>query len=251
MPRLAGKKAVVTGASSGIGRGIALAYAAEGADLVISYNRSAERAAAVVEELRAHGVRATAIQADLADPAAIDRLIGSARDTLGRLDIWVNNAGADILTGAAAEEPDTVKLQRLIEVDLKGTIACCWALAPVMEAQGGGAIINMSWDLCLHGFEGRNPQMFAAVKAGVLGFSRSFARSHAPKLRVNVLGPGWIETAFAEQDMDADYYRARTAEIPVGRFGRPEDVAEAAVFLGSDESAYITGEMIRINGGLV
>ena len=108
----------------------------------------------------------------------------------------------------------------------------------------------MSWDLALHGHEGRNPQMFAAVKAGVLGFSRSFAKSYGPEIRVNVLAPGWIETAFAEDVMDKEYYEARLKDIPVGRFGTPEDVAEVAVFLASDESSYMTGEMIKINGGL-
>ena len=249
LPRLEHKTAVVTGASSGIGRGMALAFAREGAHVVVNYYRSVAKAEATVSEITAQGGRAVAIQADVSNAVDVARLIRDAQTALGRIDIWVNNAGADILTGAGAGFPDLEKLQRLMDVDLKGTIQCCWELAPIMQAQGHGAIINVSWDLALHGFHGRNPQMFAAVKAGLLGFSRSFAKTCAP-IRVNVLAPGWIQTAFAAEVMDQDYYAARIKEIPLGRFGTPEDVAEVAVFLASEESSYITGEMIKVNGGL-
>jgi 3-oxoacyl-[acyl-carrier protein] reductase len=250
MPRLEQKTAVITGASSGIGQGIAQAFAREGAQVVVNYHRSRQEADATVSSIIGLGGRAIAVQADISNRADVESLIKSAQSELGRIDIWVNNAGADILTGQGRAQTDQEKLQRLIEVDLQGTIQCCWAVAPVMQAQGGGAIINMSWDLAIHGFEGRNPQMFAAVKAGVLGFSRSLARSFGPGIRVNVLAPGWIKTAFANDVMDQDYYAARLQEIPLGCFGTPEDVAEAAIFLASDESSYITGEMLKINGGL-
>jgi 3-oxoacyl-[acyl-carrier protein] reductase len=109
----------------------------------------------------------------------------------------------------------------------------------------------MGWDLATHGFEGTNPQIFAATKAGVLGFTRSFAKSVGPEIRVNLVSPGWISTAFAEDHMDAEYRQTRISEIPLARFGRPEDVAAAVVFLASDDSSYLTGEAIKINGGLV
>jgi 3-oxoacyl-[acyl-carrier protein] reductase len=250
MSRLEHKTAVITGASSGIGRGMALVFAREGAHVVVNYNRSSARAEATVAEIEAAGGRAIAIQADVSRPDDVERLVHDARTHLGHIDIWVNNAGADILTGAGAGLSDLEKLQRLMDVDLKGTILCCWAVAPVMQSQGQGVIINMSWDLALHGFEGRNPQLFAAVKAGLLGFSRALAKSCAPRLRVNVLAPGWIQTAFAEDVMEKDYYTARLREIPLGRFGTPEDVATTAVFLASDASSYITGELIKVNGGL-
>ncbi len=250
MPRLEQKTAVITGASSGIGRGIALAFAKEGAEVVVNYNQSKEKAEQLVQEITASGGSAEAIQADISNNQDIERLINEAQTQLGKIDIWVNNAGADVLTGEGAQLDDDAKLQKLCDIDLKGTMQCCWSIAPIMQQQGGGAIVNMSWDLALHGFAGRNPQMFAAVKAGVLGFSRSFAKSYGPEIRVNVLAPGWIETAFAEDMMDKEYYQARLKEIPVGRFGTPEDVAEVAVFLASDESSYMTGEMIKVNGGL-
>ena len=250
MPRLEQKTAVITGASSGIGRGIALAFAKEGAEVVVNYNQSKEKAEQLVQEITASGGSAKAIQADISNRQDIERLINESQTQLGKIDIWVNNAGADVLTGEGAQLDDDAKLQKLIEIDLKGTMNCCWAIVPIMQKQGSGVIVNMSWDLALHGFAGRNPQMFAAIKAGVLGFSRSFAKSYGPEIRVNVLAPGWIETAFAEDVMDKEYYEARLKEIPVGRFGTPEDVAEVAVFLASEESSYMTGEMIKINGGL-
>lgn len=250
MHSLANKTAVVTGASSGIGRAIALACARAGAHVVVNYRRSRDRAESAVGEIMKNGGRAIALQADVGDTEAVTGLLRDAREALGKIDIWVNNAGADILTGTGAALPDPEKLHRLLDVDLKGTMLCCWALAPVMQAQGQGVIINMSWDLALHGFQGRNPQMFAAAKAGLIGFSRSFAKTCAPQVRVNVLAPGWIETAFAAEVMSEDYYAARLKEIPLGRFGTPEDVAAVAVFLASDAASYITGELIKVNGGL-
>ena len=250
MPRLDNKTAVITGASSGIGRAIAIAFAREGAHVVVNYNRSSDKALSIVSGINNSGGRACAIQADVGDSDDIKRLIDIAISEMGRIDIWVNNAGADILTGAGAKLNDHEKLQFLIDVDLRGTIGCCWYLVPVMKAQGHGVIINMSWDMAIHGFKGHNPQMFATVKSGVLGFSRSYASTYGPEIRVNVLAPGWIKTAFADEFMDENYYAARISEIPVGRFGTPDDVAETAVFLASDESSYINGEMIKINGGL-
>lgn len=250
MSRLEQKTAVITGASSGIGRSIALAFAREGAHVIVNYKQSRDKAEALVKEIKSLGGKAVAIQADLGHSDEIQRLINSAQTELGRIDIWVNNAGADILTGSGAQLSDQEKLDWLIDIDLKGTIACCWSLAPIMKDQGHGVIINMSWDLAIHGFQGRNPEMFASVKAGVLGFSRSFAINHGPEIRVNILAPGWIQTTFADEVMNSEYYNARIREIPVGRFGTPEDVAEVAVFLASDEASYITGEMIKINGGL-
>src|SRR3990172_3112641 len=250
MLQLEQKTAVITGASSGIGRSMALAFAREGARVVVNYNNSVARAETVVSEIRSNGGHAVAIQANVGHPDQVENLIRTTQAEFGKIDIWVNNAGADILTGSGAKLSDEEKLHQLIEIDLKGTIACCWALVPVMQGQGRGVIINMSWDLAIHGFHGRNPQMFAAVKAGVLGFSRSFASTYGPVIRVNILAPGWIHTSFTEEMMDRKYYEARISEIPLGRFGTPEDVAEAAVFLGSYASAYMTGEMIKINGGL-
>lgn len=251
MAKLEGKSAVITGASSGIGRAMALAFAREGARLVVNYNQSEGKASALAEEITGLGGEVLPVQANVTDENDVARLVASARNYLDGIDIWVNNAGADILTGAGAELEDAEKLAHLIEVDLKGTMNSCWSVAPLMKERGQGVILNMSWDLSVHGLKGRNPQMFSAVKAGILGFSKSLAWSYAPEVRVNVLAPGWIATAFAEEVMDQDYYEARIGEIPLRRFGKPEDVADAAVFLVSDAAAYITGQVVNINGGLI
>jgi 3-oxoacyl-[acyl-carrier protein] reductase len=251
MKRLNNKVAVITGASSGIGRGIAEAFVEEGADIVVNYLKSKERAESLVEDIINKGRRAIAVQANMADEDDIDRLIEATIEEFGRIDIWVNNAGADILTGTGAAAEIHEKLEHLIEVDLRGTINACWSITPTMQDQGYGVIVNMGWDLATHGFEGTNPQIFAATKAGILGFTRSLAKSVGPEIRVNMVSPGWISTSFAEEHMDDDYYQARIKEIPLARFGRPQDVAAAVVFLASDESSYMTGEAIKINGGLV
>jgi 3-oxoacyl-[acyl-carrier protein] reductase len=248
---LAGLTVLVTGASSGIGRAIALASAAAGADVGITF-RASERSAREVEQLIARsGRRAAVFQLDLADPASIDRVARDVREALDRVDVWINNAGADILTGAAASFGVMEKLDQLLAVDLRGTMLASWAAADLMASQpAGGAIINMSWDHVITGMAGRNPQMFSAVKGGVLSFSKSLARSVAPKVRVNVLAPGWIETAFSAE-ATAAFRRSVAESTPLKRWGTPEDVAHAAVFLASPDSAFLTGQTLYVNGGVV
>jgi 3-oxoacyl-[acyl-carrier protein] reductase len=236
----------VTGASSGIGRAIAEAYAAEGAAVLLTHRDSPDRAREVADTIGA-SVR----QADLTTRDACERLVAEACEELGRVDIWVNNAGADVLTGEAAEWEWERKLDLLLAVDLKGTIACSYAIGEVMRKQeGGGAIVNMSWDQATAGMAGENPQLFSAVKGGVLAFSKSLARTLAPDVRVNVLCPGWIETAFGEH-ADPEFRRSVAASTPLGRWGRPEDVAGAALYLASTEAAFVTGQAINVNGGVV
>jgi 3-oxoacyl-[acyl-carrier protein] reductase len=230
----------VTGASSGIGRAIAEAYAAAGAEVLVTHRASPERADAVAG-------RAHVVQADLATREACERLVAEARERLGEIDVWVNNAGADVLTGAAAQWEWERKLDLLLAVDLKGTIACSYAAAEVM---GEGAIVNMSWDHVTAGMAGENPQLFSAVKGGVLAFSKSLARALAPKIRVNVLCPGWIETSFGEQ-ADREFHDKVAQATPLRRWGRPQDVAEAALYLASPGAAFITGQAINVNGGVV
>jgi 3-oxoacyl-[acyl-carrier protein] reductase len=244
--RLDGVRAVVTGASSGIGAAIAAAFGGAGATVLVTHRDSEHEALAVAEP-----IGALVAQADLRTRDACEALVAQAREQLGGLDVWVNNAGADVLTGAAAEWDWERKLELLLAVDLKGTVACSYAAGAVMGAQsGGGTILNMSWDHVTEGMAGHNPELFSAVKGGVLAFSKSLARSLAPRVRVNVLSPGWIETAFAHQ-ADRDFHRSVEESTPLARWGRPEDVAAAALWLASPEASFITGQAVNINGGVV
>ena len=244
--RLDGVRAVVTGASRGIGAAIAQAFGEAGATVLLTHRDSEREAAAVAEP-----IGALVTQAHLSTRGACEALVGEAGERLGGLDVWVNNAGADVLTGGAAEWDWERKLDLLLAVDLKGTVACSASAAAVMgEQDDGGAILNMSWDHTAAGMAGENPELFSAVKGGVLAYSKSLARSLAPRVRVNVLAPGWIETGFA-READRDFHRSVAESTPLGRWGRPEDVATAALWLASPEAAFITGQTVNVNGGVV
>jgi 3-oxoacyl-[acyl-carrier protein] reductase len=251
---LAGRTVLVTGGSSGIGRSIALAAARAGADVALTFHSNETGGREVERDIRALGRRVFVEQFDLARGGAARALADAARSALGRLDVWVNNAGADILTGSGASLSDIEKLDLLLAVDLRGTIVASWSAAEVLGAQEeGGVIINMSWDHVLTGMAGLNPQLFAAVKGGVLAFSKSLARSVAPRVRVNVLAPGWIETSFGARLKQQDEARGRriAAATPLKRWGTPDDVAGAAVFLASPAGAFLTGQTILVGGGAV
>lgn len=247
---LAGKAALITGASSGIGRAIAVAYAAAGADLVLTYRVNRDGAEETARRARELGRRVEVTRGDVAESGDLDGLAHAARRTFGRVDVWVNNAGADILTGDAARLSNIEKLDRLLSVDLRGTVLASWKAVELMRAQpGGGVILNMSWDHVLSGgMPGDYAQVFCAAKGGVYSFSRALAHSVAPQIRVNVLGPGWVETAYGS-GLDPAVKQRITATIPLGRWGTPEEIAHAAVYLVSDAAGYVTGQMLMINGG--
>lgn len=242
---------LVTGGSSGIGRAIALAAAGAGADVALTYRVNVEGARETERAITAIGRRAAALQFDATNDQSLRALGPAAREALGRIDVWVNNAGADILTGPAASLTAPEKLDLLLGVDLRGTVLASWQAAEILGAQEtGGVIINMSWDHVLTGMAGLNPQMFAAVKGGVLAFSKSLARSVAPRVRVNVVAPGWVATSFGTS-LDEDT-RARVAETtPLKRWGTPGDIAGAVVFLASPAAAFMTGHTLIVGGGIV
>jgi 3-oxoacyl-[acyl-carrier protein] reductase len=246
---LEGKAVLVTGGSRGIGRAIALACAQAGANVALTYRSNARQAEDVAGAVRALGRRAHIMCADISRPEDVATLGPGARDAIGRVDVWVNSAGADILTGEARNLSPIQKLDLLLAVDLRGTVLASWAAVETMRAQGGGGvIINMSWDHVISGMQGEYAQLFCAAKGGVYSFSRALARTVAPEIRVNVLGPGWIETEYGA-GLDPDQKARIVASVPLQRWGTPEDVAYAALFLASDAAAYITGQMLMINGG--
>jgi 3-oxoacyl-[acyl-carrier protein] reductase len=241
----------VSGGSSGIGRAIAVASARAGADVAVTYRVNERGARDVAREIESLGRRARVIRLDLGDPASVSGLGSAVRSTLGGVDAWVNNAGADVLTGPAAALPTTEKLDLLMQVDLRGTVLASWQAAELMTAQeSGGVIINMSWDHVLTGMPGIEAQLFSAVKGGVLAFSKSLARTVAPRVRVNVLAPGWIETAYGTE-VDETIRRQVVASTPLERWGTPEDVAGAAVYLASPAASFVTGQTMLIGGGVV
>jgi 3-oxoacyl-[acyl-carrier protein] reductase len=250
-PALSGRSVLVTGGSSGIGRAIALAAARAGADVVLTYRANVEGARETEHGIASLGRRSAVLQFDASNDESLRALGPAARRALGRIDVWVNNAGADILTGPSASLTATERLDRLLAVDLRGTMLASWQAAEILGAQhDGGVIINMSWDHVLTGMPGHIPQMFAAVKGGVLAFSKSLARSVAPRVRVNIVAPGWIETSFGA-GLDDGARNAVAESTPLKRWGTPGDVAGAVVFLASPAAAFITGHTLVVGGGIV
>ena len=245
-----GMRALVTGSTSGIGRAIALEFASAGADVIVHGRRSMESAQEVVASLLRRGVRAEAIMADLAEPTGCDDLIERAWEVWGGLDVVVNNAGADTLTGAAAKWTFEQKLEMLWSVDVRATMRLSRELGRRMKAASGGVILTMGWDQAETGMEGDSGELFAATKGAVMCFSRSLALSLAPEVRVHCLAPGWIRTAWGDGASTAWQERVRR-ETPLECWGTPEDVARAARWLASPGAKYLDGQIVRINGGAV
>jgi NAD(P)-dependent dehydrogenase (short-subunit alcohol dehydrogenase family) len=246
---LAYLRAVVTGSTHGIGRAIALDLAGAGADVLI-HGRHESAALELVDQVTALGVHSRAIIADLRDTGQFSEIIDMAWNELGRIDIWINNAGVDTLTGDAAGWPFERKLSELLAVDVTATILLSRAVGDRLKAAGSGVIINMGWDQAETGIEGDSGQLFGAAKSAVMAFSKSLALTLAPQVRVNCLAPGWIRTAWGESASARWQERVRR-ETPLGRWGLPEDVARTVRWLVSPAANFITGQSIRINGGAV
>lgn len=247
---LAGRRAVVTGGSSGIGRAISLALAAAGADVLVHCRSSLQSAHEVGTACRNLGGRAHVLAADFATLADFEPFVAECRTLLGGLDIWVANAGVDLLTGEGARLSYADKLERLLSVDVRASMLSARAAGRALQSSGGGTILMIGWDQADRGMEGDSGELFAAAKNAVMGFTRSLALSLAPTVRVNCIAPGWIRTAWGEQA--GPEWQARVVrETPLARWGTPEDVAAVARFLVSDEAAYLTGQVVNVNGGAV
>jgi 3-oxoacyl-[acyl-carrier protein] reductase len=244
---LAGQTAVVTGASRGIGRAIAIELARAGAAVLVHARSRQEEADETARAIGALGVPCRVLLADIGDFHARQSLVDQAWSWRGDVDVWINNAGADVLTGAAARLPFQEKLDLLLRVDVTGTIVLCRTVGRRMLARGG-VILNMGWDQAERGMAGDSGEMFAAAKGAIMAFSRSLAQSLAPHVRVNCLAPGWIRTAWGEQASDKWQERAR-AESLWQRWGTPDDVAKVARFLVSPAAGFINGQIINVNGG--
>lgn len=243
---LKGKCAVVTGASRGIGRAIALKYAKLGANLVINYRSSEEEAITLENELKELGVEVLVVKADISNFNEANNLIVMAKEKFGSVDILVNNAGItkDGLVMRMKEED----FDRVIEVNLKGVFNCIRAVTPIMVRQKSGKVINMA---SVVGITGNAGQLnYCAAKAGVIGMTKSLAREVGSRgINVNAIAPGFIVTDMTNE-LGEKSKDALMGNIPLKRFGEVSDIAEVAAFLASDSASYITGQVISVDGGM-
>ena len=239
---------VVTGSSRGIGRAIACELAAAGSQVIIHAGRDRSAAEKVAQEIADSGCETLAVRYDVSDPDACRQFVEQAFGWKGSVDFWINNAGFDVLTGAAINYSFESKMARLWKVDVSGTIRLGRAAGARMKNRGSGVILNMGWDQAFAGQAGDGGEMFAAMKGAIMAFSLSLAKSLAPDVRVNCLAPGWIKTAWGESTSEFWDSRAR-GESLVGRWGTPEDVARVAKFLCTPAASFINGQVIPINGG--
>lgn len=241
----------MTGAGSGIGRAIARELAGAGADVLVHANRSREAAETLFLEIRALGVQAELVLLDLAVAANQDSLVERAFQWGDGPDIWINNAGVDILSGPLAKAPFEERLESLLQLDVSATLRLSRAFVTRRQKQPGpkpAALVNFGWDCVDCGMAGDSAQLFAAAKGAVTAFTRSLAQTAAPAVRVNCVAPGWIRTGWAEQA--SDYWHRRGAEESLlERWGTPDDVARVVRFLVSPAGEFVNGQVLPINGG--
>ena len=243
---LEGKIALVTGASRGIGRAIALQLAAEGAKVAINFAGNLAKAEEVKAEIESNGGEALLVQADVASAEAVDEMVKKVADTWGKIDILVNNAG--ITRDGLLMRMKDADFDDVISTNLKGVYNCTKAVSKLMIKQRSGRIVNMASIVAITGNAGQTN--YAAAKAGIIGFSKSAAKEFAARgITVNVVAPGFIETDMTAVLSD-NIKETMLKDIPLGRVGKPEDIAQAVKFLVSDDAAYITGQVLRVDGGM-
>ena len=246
MKLLEGKNAIITGGSRGIGKGIAQVFAQHGANVAFTYNSSSQSAEELAKELESMGVKAKAYKSNAASFAEAQELVDNVLEDFGSVDILINNAGItkDNLLMRMSEED----FDKVIEVNLKSIFNMTKAVQRTMLKQRKGSIINMSSVVGVTGNAGQ--ANYAASKAGIIGFSKSMAQELGSRnIRTNVIAPGFIETEMTEK-LDEKTVQGWRDAIPLKRGGKPEDIANTCVYLGSDLSAYVTGQVIHVDGGM-
>ena len=241
------KTAIVTGASRGIGRAIALKLAQDGYNIVVNYSGSQERAEAVAKEVQAFNVEALIVQANVAEADDVKKLIDTTLETFGTIDVLVNNAGItrdNLLMRLKEDDWDAV-----IDTNLKSVFLCTKAVARPMMKQRAGRIINMASVVGIVGNAGQ--ANYTASKAGIIGLTKTSAKELATRnILVNAVAPGFIETEMTEA-MPAEAKAGMEAQIPLAKLGQPEDIADVVSFLAGDASRYMTGQVLHVDGGMV
>jgi 3-oxoacyl-[acyl-carrier protein] reductase len=247
--RLEGRAALVTGAGRGLGRALALGLAREGADVVVHYNRSEAGAEQVAAEINGIGRRSLTVQADITVLEDVERMATSAFESLGRIDVLVNNVGDAAAEQESWRDLDEALIDRVLLTDVKGTLLVTHTVGRRMLEQRGGAIVSVCSNVVVTGSP-RAPQ-YAASKYGVIGLTKSYAAAFAPKVRVNALGPGFIETetTLAREDWRTGRREQVLARTPLGRIPAPEDIVAPIVFLACEDSAHLTGAFLVYDGG--
>ncbi|MFI6253548.1 SDR family NAD(P)-dependent oxidoreductase [Streptomyces sp. NPDC051016] len=248
--RFAGKTVLVTGAGTGFGAEIAVRAAREGADVAVHYRGSREGAEATAERVTALGRKALVVQADISEHAQITRLAEEVWAHFGRLDVAVNNVGDVAREQMSWRDVTEESIDHVLAVDIKGTLLCTHEFgARMLEQEGGGAIVNIGSTVVVRG-SARAPQ-YAAAKYGIIGLTKSYAHALAPKVRVNVFAPGFIETAatLAREDWKSGRGDVLRAATPLGRIPGPEELAGAALFLATEDAGHITGGFLVADGG--
>jgi 3-oxoacyl-[acyl-carrier protein] reductase len=257
-PRLLeGRTIMVTGSSSGIGRSTALKIAKLGADVIVHSRFDTQPIQTLQQEVADVGGKARAIFADFSKPDSLQAFVQSAWSWKGKIDGWVNNAGGDVLTGDWAERSLTEKLSYLMQVDVSATLQLSRMAGERMRAAwdadsakvpGAFSMVNIGWDQAWQGMAGDSGELFATTKGSIMSMSKSLAQSFAPAVRVNCVAPGWIQTQWGEQTSEYWNRRAKSESL-MQRWGQPEDVASAIAWLVSDESSFVSGQTINVNGG--
>lgn len=256
-----GKVFMVTGSSSGIGRGIAIALVTQGADVILHGRKPSDAIEEVADEIEQLGRQANKLYADFSDSDMLEPFVESAWRCKGHIDGWINNAGGDVLTGAWKEETFARKLDYLLKTDVTASLMLSRYAGKKMLAQSigtpeqtsndlrpAGVILNIGWDQAWQGMEGDAGELFATTKGAIMAMTKSLAQSLAPHVRVNCIAPGWIETKWGQQTSSYWDQRAKSESL-MNRWGSPDDIAAAALYLCSPSASFVSGHILPINGG--